>query len=168
MTGQRHCIRPIADHDRAPESRAPDMAQDPASRAARGSAGLRGNSDAEFVVAAPTNAGRGASGSLDAGSAASPATASRSGVLEFGFVSSAGGPGRRNDSSAKRKRLLNVFGVFFLSLAVCRILTELFERTGWHHAADVATGLANLLVLLVAPPLGVYTVVKLVRGEIHW
>lgn len=81
---------------------------------------------------------------------------------------SASGPGRHNDSAEAGKRVLNIGGVLCLSLAVCVVLAELFERIGWHQAAGFAAWLFRLLALFGFPPLGVYIVVKVVRGEIQW
>jgi hypothetical protein len=87
---------------------------------------------------------------------------------ESGPASSAGGPGRRNDSSAEGNRLLIVACVLLISLGVCFILAALFERIGWRQAAYVANGLGYLLAFFVSAPLTVYIVVKVVRGEIQW
>jgi len=83
-------------------------------------------------------------------------------------ASSTCGPGRRSKSSAEGKRVLNVGGVLCLSVAVCRVMAELFERIGWRHAADVAAGLFGLLAYIGFPAIAVYIVVKVVRGEIQW
>jgi hypothetical protein len=93
------------------------------------------------------------------------ATADHDRAPESGPARSAGGPRRRDDSSGKGLRLDTLVWIVIFASFVCAGLAELFESVGWGDVAAVAGGLSGFLVLLVLPALGVYFLVKMLRGE---